>query len=401
MKIGFVSEHYPPTDGGVATSAQRVARALVRQGVEVHVICFDHSRDVASADYCIEELDQGVQVSRIGPFFLKQPALSADQVPEKVKATLRRRAFEAMSQILRRQGVDVILAFYLLNAGFLAQYVARHLRVPFVAGIRGNDLGRNMFHVERFGVISWIVQGADTVVCVNDHLRERLLLAHPNVANKTLVIPNSVRGGSTHSRAQSRAALARATGWDESALRIVFIGTLREKKGVAPLVEALGALGPDSPVRFLVVGPDLGSMELRLCGTAWQTLKDRGHAFVSGMVPRDDVASWAAGCDVVVMPSLDDGMANGLLEGMAMGLCPVASHFFSDVITDNVNGLLVPAGDSDSLAAALQRLNRNREAVHRMGQAAAEKMLQRTPDDEARDYAGVFARVQAQGKDHP
>src|SRR5574338_1712865 len=104
MKIGFISEHYPPTDGGVATSTQRVARHLHRLGARVHVLCFDHSRPMTDKDYVVEEVDEGVRVSRVGPFFLKQAGASADRIPEKVKATLRRRAFNRMIQALKDGG---------------------------------------------------------------------------------------------------------------------------------------------------------------------------------------------------------------------------------------------------------------------------------------------------------
>jgi len=55
VNIGFVAEHYPPTDGGVATSVQRVAAAMARLGAAVTVATFDHSRPLESPAYCVAE----------------------------------------------------------------------------------------------------------------------------------------------------------------------------------------------------------------------------------------------------------------------------------------------------------------------------------------------------------
>lgn len=392
MKIGFIAEHYPPTSGGVATSTQRVARQLVQLGARVHVLCFDHSRPLRSPDYVIEEVDRGVRVDRIGPFFLKQKEIKLDELDERIKAAFRRRAFEQMVRQLRSEPVDAILSFYLLNAGFLAQYVARETGVPLVAGVRGNDIGRNIFHVGRFAAIQWVVQGACRIVCVNEHLRRRVLLAWPEVDERTVVIPNSVEPcPETPDRELCRQRLAERTGWAPGDLVLTFIGTLREKKGVLTLAQALLALPRQSRARLLVVGQDLGPIERALCGPEWALLREEGRLYVTENVERAEVAAWAAAADVVVMPSLDDGMANGLLEGMMLGLCPLATRVFADAIEDGRDGCLVPAADPEALANAISALEADRERVTALGRAARERVLAWRPRDEAERYWAVLA----------
>ena len=57
MKIGLISEAYPPMSGGVATSAQRVARNLVKAGNDVIVLTFENTHDVTEQDLLIREED--------------------------------------------------------------------------------------------------------------------------------------------------------------------------------------------------------------------------------------------------------------------------------------------------------------------------------------------------------
>jgi glycosyltransferase involved in cell wall biosynthesis len=393
MRIAFLSEHYPPTDGGVATSTQRVARNLQQLGANVHVFCFDNSRPLTSEDYTAEEIDQGVRVTRVGPFFLKQKGVPVDSISEKVRATLRRRAFAQIARILEAEGgADILLSFYLINAGFLGTYVARAIGVPHIAGVRGNDIGRNIFHTERFAVTQWIVRGADRIVCVNQFLRGKLLLAFPEVAENALVIPNSVTlpPDDAFDRMEARQRVLAHTGWDASSVLAAFIGTLREKKGVHALLLAMDRLPQGSPLRLLVVGPPLGSLERHICGDLWDRLIAEGRAWHTGRISLGEVAGWVAGSDVVTMPSLDDGMANGLLEGMALGLCPVATEVFSDVVTDGENGVVVPSANPQALAAALHRLSADPAMTARLGKAARASLARYTPADEAGAYLSLF-----------
>ena len=371
LKVALIAEHYPPTDGGVATSAQRVARELAKQGVSVQVLCFDCDTPIESFDKIITEDDCGVFVKRVAPFFLKHKNLHADALPEKIKATLRRRAVDQMICELHCAPVDCILSFYLLNAGFLAQFVARELRVPIIAGVRGNDIGRNIFNVERFAVIQWVVHGAHRIVCVNQHLNNRLMLAFPEAQEKISVIPNSVPPLCTSTTQEAaRNHILQVTQWPTDSLIMVFIGNLREKKGIMPLIKALQQ-SQGNRARLLVIGPGIGSVEKRIVGADWQALIERGYVFCTGQLKRPEIPDWALGGDVILMPSVEDGMANGLLEGMSLGLCPLVTEVFSDVVEDSKNGLVVPPNDDSALAKAILRLSTRPDLVRSLGAQAA------------------------------
>ncbi|MCB0541090.1 MAG: glycosyltransferase family 4 protein [Bacteroidetes bacterium] len=401
MKVGFIVEHYPPTEGGVATSAQRVARELTKLGIDITVICFDSVRPLDSEEFIIEEIDNGVKVFRVGPFFLKQKLINVDSFPEKIKATFRRKAFNQMVSILQENKVDLIMSFYLLNAGYLALFVAREFQLPYVAGVRGNDIGRNIFNVERFSVVQWVVNGANHIVCVNEHLKRRMLLAFPDASNKTSVISNGVIAyNESISKENSRTRINQNTGWKNEDLIFVFTGTLREKKGVVPLVKALEICDNDS-IKLLVVGPEIGSVEAKLCGPLWNKLKTDNVIYTTGHLPRNDVNNWMIGGDVVIMPSLDDGMANGLLEGMALGLCPVVSDVFTDVIQQEKNGLIVPANDAKSLAEVFNKLSKNRDLITTLGNNAQKSIeINHKPEIEAHKYLQLFKTILGNGENN-
>ena len=114
---------------------------------------------------------------------------------------------------------------------------------------------------------------------------------------------------------------------------------------------------------------------------------------VTERVPLGEVADWACGADIVTMPSIDDGMANGLLEGMALGLCPVVTEIFSDVVSDGVNGRVVPSSDHTLLTQVLQELEGDATLRESLGRAALEAMSKRDPSTEAGEYISLFKEV--------
>lgn len=387
LRILIVSEHYPPASGGVATSARRISRALAETGCDVQVFTFDFSRELESADYTISQTDGSVSITRFGPFFLKHP--QGNTLSQKQRAILRRRAFNQMLSQAKQQRPDIVFSLYLLNAGFLGQLLANALQVPAVAGVRGNDIGLNIFHVERFAVIHWVLESAACIVAVNRHLEERMVMAFPSLMNKSSVVPNSVPDLLVPS------LTATACPFDSRpALTLAFVGTPREKKGIAWLCQVLVHPEVDPRVCLLVVGPSLGTLERRLCGADWDRLVCAGRLHVTGQLPRENVPSWILAADAVVMPSIDDGMANAVLEGMILERCPIVTPVFGDLVRHGETGFVVPYGDTTALACVVNGLVGDRANAAQLGRAARASLASsHQPEDEALCYRAVFDRA--------
>ena len=139
-------------------------------------------------------------------------------------------------------------------------------------------------------------------------------------------------------------------------LRLLGVGRLSHYKGFAVLLEALERL-PDASL--VLVGE--GEESSRLRAQARRLGIDRRVSFVGDMNDADLLAAYA-NADVLVMPSLDRSEAFGLvlLEAMRSGLAVVASAIpgagVTEVIENEVSGLLVPPGDASALGKALARL---------------------------------------------
>lgn len=151
-------------------------------------------------------------------------------------------------------------------------------------------------------------------------------------------------------------------------LRILFVGRPEERKGLPVLLTALGGLVEHVPSKLTIIGaeaedftrwmPDLGLMA---------SIDARGR--VSG--PELQQALHEA--DVLCAPSLSgESFGMVLTEAFAAGTPVIASRIagYSDVVTDGLDGVLVPAADAQRLAEELQRAHHEPERLRRMGEAA-------------------------------
>ena len=74
---------------------------------------------------------------------------------------------------------------------------------------------------------------------------------------------------------------------------------------------------------------------------------------------RDDVIEIMRKADIFVIPSQYEGLSIAMIEAMACGLPVIATEYHSavrDIIEDGQNGIIVPTGDSEALAATMIHL---------------------------------------------
>ncbi|MBJ6980337.1 glycosyltransferase family 4 protein [Luteimonas sp. MC1572] len=159
-------------------------------------------------------------------------------------------------------------------------------------------------------------------------------------------------------------------------LRVLLAARLLWDKGLAEFVEAARRLqGEGRAIEFLLAGdPDPGNPAAVPEATvrAWA---DEGVVQWLGHV--DDMAALFASVDVVVLPSYREGLPKGLIEAAACALPLVTTDVpgCREVVSDGVDGLLVPVRDAAALAAAIARLHDDPELAARFGKAARAKAL--------------------------
>jgi phosphatidylinositol alpha-mannosyltransferase len=151
-------------------------------------------------------------------------------------------------------------------------------------------------------------------------------------------------------------------------LRILFVGRPEERKGLPILLTAFGALVEHVPCRLSVIGAEEEDVKRYLADPELIRSID-----VHGRVSGEQLWAELDAADVLCAPSLaGESFGMVLTEAFAAGTPVIASAIagYSDVVTDGVDGLLVPPADPQRLAEELQRIHLEPERLRAMGEAA-------------------------------
>jgi len=146
-------------------------------------------------------------------------------------------------------------------------------------------------------------------------------------------------------------------------LRFVFVGFLSAAKGVPLLLDAWHSLGNVDAELWLV-----GSTSERLA----RLIPPLPGLRSVGRVAHSDLPAMLCQCDVLVLPSYFEGFGAVLLEAMAAGLPIIATDSTAapDLITDGVEGYVIPTGNGEALRDAIKRFIGSPDSLVPMSRAA-------------------------------
>ena len=279
----------------------------------------------------------------------------------------------ALSAILRARGTSLIHAhdYKSLSVAALAGMLSR---TPVVATFHGDT--RTSVKVRAYEAFARLLANSVAgVAAVSQSLAGVLRTWAP--LGRVVHVPNGIVAGGESSEAE-RAEARASFGIDGSEKVIAVVGRLSPEKGHGVLIDAL-RLSPLAPV-VLVAGD--GALR-----TQWE---EASHVRAKLLGFRRDVRSVYAACDVLVIPSLREGLPLVALEAMAAGR-PVLASAVGELpeVLGGGAGRVVPPGDAAALAAALAELFADEEARLAMGRAASRRVMERYS-------AGAMARTYAE-----
>lgn len=130
-------------------------------------------------------------------------------------------------------------------------------------------------------------------------------------------------------------------------LRVLFLGQVNLRKGIAPLIDAIRLLRGE-PIEFTFVGPVQISIPQDLQGSA--------NVHWVGAVPHVDAARFYREADAFIFPTFSDGFGLTQLECQAWSLPIITTHSCGEVVEADRNGLLLSDATSSEIAGSLRRV---------------------------------------------
>jgi glycosyltransferase involved in cell wall biosynthesis len=178
-------------------------------------------------------------------------------------------------------------------------------------------------------------------------------------------------------------------------VEVIQVARLQANKGTETVLRAFGRLTFDGHLRCTLVGPDAMGGEMQRL--AEECVADPLEVRFLGA--RNDVADLLRGASIGVLMSRREGLPLAVLEMMATGLPAVVSDIpeHTAIVSDGVDGLVVPLDDVEALAMALQRLINDPDLRRRIGTAARTSAEQRMTGRRIPKLEAFYETVAARG----
>ncbi len=372
MRIAFVSREIAPfSGGGIAPAVRALAETLAEDGHEVTIVTSGEFRKKYERRRAAS--DPEIVGSRARWEFVEQPPEDAGGhfgYPHAWSASVLR----ALRAAYPDGAPDVIEFADYLGEGF-ATVQARHTSDPWLAdttvavrihttseicavldgAVPDDHWSRALFEMERY-----CLRHADRVIQQGGDIYgtyQRFYGADALAPATTIphVVPPHVRE-EVHATADD----------NEGPLRVLYLGRFERRKGVGDLVTALESVRSD--VRLKLLGGDTLTAPLAA------SLREQIEYVVEGdprvelakPVPHDQVTRVMAEADVVVLPSRWECWPNVLLEGLAANRPVLATPVGGMVEMVGDGGWLTDGTGPKPLAAAIERLAADPDAVRAM-----------------------------------
>lgn len=179
---------------------------------------------------------------------------------------------------------------------------------------------------------------------------------------------------------------------------VLFVGGLEPRKGLEYLVLAMEEVArarPDARLAVVAKGGFRGVDD-----PAWfETLAERAGvadrtSFMES-VSQESLLQLLADCDLLALPSRNEGWGLSLMEAMACAkpVVATATGGIPELVRDDVEGLLVAPGDVSALARAIVRLLSDEAEARRMGLAGLERVKSFSWDESTRTTLREYERA--------
>jgi glycosyltransferase involved in cell wall biosynthesis len=242
-----------------------------------------------------------------------------------------------------------------------------------------NRLWHRAYHFPRF---RWSIRTADAAHVFSRDVWNVLQLDYGLEPERCAYIPNGV---------EQRFFTAREYRLEES-IRLLYPGTWLDQRGIFYLRDAFRKLALQLPgMTLTIAGPGIPAEEIiRFFGGELAP-----RIIVRPSVSAENMPQLYSEHDVLIFPSLMEGLPNVLLEAMASGMPVITSETcgMPDVVDHEFNGLLIPPADASAIEQAILRLAKSAQLRRRLGEAARESMLRQTWERAGQRLEALFLRV--------
>ena len=261
------------------------------------------------------------------------------------------RYLAGLCQAVRKHQIDLIQT-HLFSAAVYGGLAGRLCGVPVISTLHGRpDLfGSAIYRAAKFGIMR---RAVTTLVFVSESLRQFFLSTGHLNRDRTAVIADGIDASAFAPRRDT--SLRRELGIGETEVLVGAVGNVRPAKSYDVLLRAAAVLRQSPAYRFVVVGEAQGALPQELLALRDQLGLGSTVTFTGF---RNQVHHVMNNFDLYVSTSSSEGFSLSVVQAMASGVPVVATKSGGpqEIITHDVDGLLVDLNSPEQVAAAVHRL---------------------------------------------
>ena len=399
LKILHILDHSLPLHSGYSFRSQNIFRTQLSRGWQPVVLTSPKHEKSWTGQWNREEIIGGIRYYRTG-------SLSDNVVSVKTECRLMASLARRMGEIVAIEKPDLLHAHSPVLTVLPALWIRHRIRVPLVYEIRAfwedaavdhGTYGQDSWKYKLVkSVETWACQRADQVVVLCHGLKDELM-KRGIPSEKLAMVFNGINVDDFKAGEPDPDYLR---SWKLGGKKVVgFIGSFYRYEGLDLLVDAVAHLGTTRPdIVLLLVGGGEMESELR---SQIKRLKLEEKVVMPGRISHDRIPGVYALVDVLAYPRHSIRLTELVtplkpLEAMAMGKGLVASDIggHRELIQHGRTGLLFPAGNTQALAEALERLVNNQALRHDLGkQGKIWACQQRSWDKTTAVYSDIYHRA--------
>ncbi|MCZ7403143.1 MAG: glycosyltransferase family 4 protein [Candidatus Methanoperedens sp.] len=342
----MLNYEYPPLGGGGSNASKYILNEFAEKNLEVDLVTSSPSNTFET-----EIIGDTVNIFKL-PIGKKEIHYWTQR--EILAYSLKANTF--IKSLIKEDEYDVCHAFFGIPCGAIA-YLFRK-KMPYIVSLRGSDVPgfNNRFSLQYVflkPIIKKVWSEAGAVIANSKGLKELALKTSPN--QEISVIYNGI------DTSEFKPDFNKTD--NSHHLRIVCVSRLIKRKGIKYLIEAIGKL-KDKSIKLNLVGEGNQEEELKKLS---KNLGISNMIEFKGYIGHEKITEIYKNCDIFILPSMNEGMSNALLEAMASGLPIIVTATGGTSELLERNGVVVPIGDSSAIAQAISELMDNPEKRRRMG----------------------------------
>ena len=287
-----------------------------------------------------------------------------------------------LSNLIKRENVDIVHSQG-ARADFFARLASKLAKVPItISTVQMPVGGFDVNPIKKFIYVTlnrFSERFVDKFIVTSDTLEKTMIEKHRIEPQRVVKIYNGVEVDKycieNEEVVQRKSRYRKESGIEEDVPVIGVIGRLVWQKGFEYFIEAIpNILKTFNKARFLVVGE--GPLENKL-NVKSKMLNIEDKIIFTGF--RSDIKDILASINILVMPSLLEGLPMILLEAMAMAKSIVATDIdgIKEVLNNGETGLVVPPKNPTALSEAVVGMLNYQDKAYQMGLAARMTVEQR------------------------